>query len=141
LDLAEGFPPFDPDALRAQRVAGVGLRNLWVDIIRRAQEQGDHALVSAVGDMLRHSAQPPLRELLRGRSKLLDRVLGPGRAYDPERATTFERLDRVQTDTALALLRHGEVFPAGEDPPPSRLRASTVTGSLTASLARRRGRR
>jgi hypothetical protein len=130
---ATSFPAeLDLDALRSQRVAGVGLRHLWVDIALAARAHGDRALAEAVSDMLRHSAVPTLRELLVPRSR---------RRFDPERATTFERFDRAQTNRELALLRHGEVLAPGEEPPAGRLRLSTLAGSLAASAAHRRAKR
>jgi hypothetical protein len=145
LHLATQFPTgLDLDLIRAQRVAGVGLRHLWLAIAHRAAEQGDTELADAVGDLLRLSAVPSLGELLRGRSRLLDRALGPARSaspdFDPERATTFERIDRAQTNAELALLRHGEVLAPGAEPPARRLRASTLAGSVAASIAHRRRR-
>lgn len=141
LHLASQFPTgLDLDAIRAQRVAGVGLRHLWLAIAQRAAERDDRELADAVGDLLRLSAVPTLRELLRGRSRLLDRVVGraDGPVYDPERATTFERIDRHQINTELALVRHGEVLAPGHEPVPNRLRASTLAGSVAASIAHRR---
>ncbi len=127
---AGGFPSaIDLDALRAQRVVGVGLRHLWVDIAVRARQQGDRQLAEAVEDLLRHSAVPTLGELVRPRAK---------RPFDPERSVAFECFDRTFTDRELALLRHGEV---GVPATPGRLRWSTLAGSLEASLAHRRARR
>jgi hypothetical protein len=110
-------------------VVGVGLRHLWVAIAQRARTQGDDELADAVGDLLRHSAVPTLRELLRRQ-----------RPFDPERSVAFECFDRVFTDRELALLRHGEVLAPGGAPPANRLRWSTLAGSLEASLAHRRAR-
>lgn len=145
LHLAPLFPPeLDLEAVRRQRAVGPGLRGLWVPIARRAREVGDEELADALEDLLRLTAVPTLRELLSARSKLLEQAFrtfaGPPRfaPYDPERATTFERFDRVHTDTVLPLFRHGEVGPQGEPPRPG-LRASTVVASLAASLAHRRG--
>jgi hypothetical protein len=130
LHLAGSFPSeVDLDAVRAQRVVGVGLRHLWVAIAQRARTQGDDELADAVGDLLRHSAVPTLRELLRRQ-----------RPFDPERSVAFECFDRVFTDRELALLRHGEVLAPGGAPPANRLRWSTLAGSLEASLAHRRAR-
>lgn len=139
LHLATAFPAqLDLDAVRAQRVAGVGLRKLWLAIARRAHEQGDQELADAVGDLLRLSARPSLRELAVGRWPRLGRR--GDTSYDPERSAAFERFDRIHTNTELDLVRHGEVFLPGVEPGPRRLRASTVAGSLAASLAHRTGR-
>lgn len=136
LHLATSFPAvLDLDAVRAQRVVGVGLRKLWLAIAHRADERGDRDLADAVGDLLRLSARPSLRELIGGRWPRL--VGGERGSYDPERSTGFERFDRVHTNTELDLLRHGEVFRAAAAPGPRRLRAATVAGSLAASLAHR----
>jgi hypothetical protein len=133
LQAASSFPrELDLAALRSQRVAGVGLRHLWVDITLRARANGDVELAEAVGDMLHHSAVPTLGELLRPRAK---------RTFDPDRATTFERFDRFQTNRELALLRRGEVLEPGQEPDQGRLRWATLGGSLAASLAHRRAQR
>lgn len=135
LHLASQFPAeLDLDAVRAQRVAGLGVRSLWIPIVERADERGDRDLADAVRDMLHACAVPPLREL----AELARR---PGSRFDPERTAVFERFDRTQSDAALALLRHGEVLPRGVDPAPRRPRLSTVAGSIAASIRHRAGRR
>jgi hypothetical protein len=131
LHLASQFPrELDLDAVRAQRVAGLGVRSLWVPIVERAEARGDVDLADAVRDMLHACAVPPLRELA-------ELVRRPGSRFDGERTGVFERFDRTQSDAALALLRHGEVIPRGIDPAPRRPRASTVAGSLAASIRHR----
>lgn len=134
LHLATQFPPeLDLGAVRAQRVASLGVRSLWLPIVGRAEARGDRDLADAVRDMLHACAVPPLREL----AELARR---PGSRFDPERSGVFERFDRTQSDAALALLRHGEVIDRGIDPTPRRPRSSTVVASLAASLRHRAGR-
>jgi hypothetical protein len=152
LHLASLYPEeLDLDAVRSLRVVGAGVRQLWPAIARRAHEVGDVELADALDDLLRLAAVPTVRELVGGRSRLVDRALaavaGPPRhpPYDPDRATTFERFDRVHTDAVLPLYRHGEVRPLGEPVPSRRLRAGTLAASIEASLrhraaSRRRGR-
>lgn len=131
LHLATQFPSeLDLDAVRAQRVAGLGVRSLWVPIAERAEATGDRDLADAVGDMLHACAVPPLRELAALARK-------PGSCFDGERTGVFERFDRTQSDAALALLRHGEVITRGVDPAPARPRASTVVGAIAASIQHR----
>ncbi len=144
LHLATLFPPeLDLEVVRRQRPIGPGLRGLWLPIVRRARDVGDEDLAAALEDMVRLAAVPTLRELLSARSKVLDQAFrslaGPPRfaPFDPERATTFECFDRCDTDTLLALVRHGEVIDP-RDPAPRRLRASTVVASLAASYQHRR---
>lgn len=148
LHLAPTFPAeLDLDLVRRQRRPDVGVRTLWLGIHRQADVAGDVDLRDAVADLFRQTARPPLRELLGGRSPLLDRVLARSGAapYDPEHSTTFERLDRRHSDLTLALLRHGDVLPHERHtevvPPPSPLRAASVVGSLAASIVHRRARR
>jgi hypothetical protein len=132
LHLAPQFPSeLDLAAVRAQRVASLGVRSLWVPIVGRAEARGDIDLAAAVRDMLQACAVPPL-------GQVADMVRSPGDGFDPERSGVFERFDRVQTDVTLALVRHGEVIPRGLDPAPRRVRASTVVGSLAASIRHRR---
>lgn len=135
LHLASQFPAeLDLGAVRAQRVAGLGVRSLWVPIVDRAEARGDVDLADAVRDLLHACAVPPLRELA-------ELVRRPGSRFDGERTGVFERFDRVGSDAALALLRHGDVIPRGVDPPPRRPRASTVAGALAASWRHRTERR
>ncbi|MEZ5203547.1 MAG: hypothetical protein R2701_03935 [Acidimicrobiales bacterium] len=144
LHLAPLFPSeLDLEALRRQRLPGLGRRGLWLPILFAAREVGDDDLAAAIEDVFRLTAVPTLRELVGGRSRSLDRLLGrvagPARfaPYDPERATTFETFDRVATDRLLPMVRHGEVPPPGQPPRPG-LRPSTVVASIEASLRHRR---
>jgi len=134
LHLAPQFPAeLDLEAVRAQRVASLGVRSLWVPIVDRAQARRDVDLADAVRDMLHACAVPPLRELA-----VLART--PGGRFDPERTGAFERIDRAGSDTALALVRHGEVIPRGAEPGSRRPRASTWVASAAASIEHRRRR-
>jgi hypothetical protein len=144
LHLAVLYPSeLDLDAVRSLRVVGAGVRQLWPAIARRAREVGDDQLAEALEDLLRLAAVPTVRELIGGRSPLVDRALravaGPPRypPYDPDRATTFEAFDRVHTDAVLPLYRHGEVRPLGEPVPTRRLRAGTLAASVEASIRHR----
>lgn len=135
LHLATQFPAeLDLAAVRAQRVAGLGVRSLWVPIVGRAEARGDIDLADAVRDLLQACAVPPLRELL-------DLARRPGSRFDAEHTGVFERFDRTESDATLALIRHGEVIDRGVDPGARRPRASTVAGAIAASIRHRSARR
>ena len=141
LALATQFPStLDLSAIRSLRVTNVGLRHLWLAIAHRAEDRRDRELADAIGDFLRLCARPSLREVISGRSRLLDRVVGPPQdpRYDPEWSTSFERFDNYFANEELALVRHGEVVSRASEPQSHRLRASTLAGSIAASLAHRR---
>lgn len=143
LHLATQFPQeLDLAAVRVFRKAPITVRGLWVPIHRAAEARGDLELRDAVGDMIRGGAVPPLGELLAGRSRVLDRLLGTtaAKAYDPDRSDIFERFDNAYSNGLLGMVRHGEVRPQGVVPP-KKLWASTVVGSVAASIQHRRAKR